>query len=177
MNWEMIAAVGEVVGAVGVILSLLYLASQIRSSTLESQRARYDQALEASTVWGQSVAVEGELADITFRGWVRGAAALTPEERFRFYASMLTLFRAYERMSQYAAEGGVHEWGKQAFDHTFQDLLAMPGIREYWADRKHWFAPTMQAEIDGMIVKAGAAVLDAYQESPDAEGGRTLPSS
>ena len=32
MNWEAIGAVGEIVGALGVISSLAYLASQIRTA-------------------------------------------------------------------------------------------------------------------------------------------------
>ncbi len=33
MNWDAIGAIGEVVGAVGVIVSLLYLALQIRQNS------------------------------------------------------------------------------------------------------------------------------------------------
>ena len=33
MNWEAISAVGEVLGAGGVIISLIYLAAQIRQNT------------------------------------------------------------------------------------------------------------------------------------------------
>ena len=33
MNWEAIGAVGEVVGAAGVILSLLYLSRQVGQNT------------------------------------------------------------------------------------------------------------------------------------------------
>ena len=32
MNWEAIGAIGEVIGALGVIFTLIYLASQIRQS-------------------------------------------------------------------------------------------------------------------------------------------------
>jgi hypothetical protein len=39
MNWDAISAIGEVVGAMAVILTLIYLALQIRRSTLESQMA------------------------------------------------------------------------------------------------------------------------------------------
>jgi heme/copper-type cytochrome/quinol oxidase subunit 1 len=31
MNWEMISAVGQMLGAVGVIISIIYLAAQIRN--------------------------------------------------------------------------------------------------------------------------------------------------
>src|SRR5438477_10052829 len=39
MNWEMISAIGQMLGAVGVIISIVYLAAQIRNQTKESQRA------------------------------------------------------------------------------------------------------------------------------------------
>src|SRR5437773_2296490 len=39
MNWEMISAVGQMLGAVGVIISIVYLAAQIRNQNKESQRA------------------------------------------------------------------------------------------------------------------------------------------
>ena len=39
MNWEMINAVGQMLGAIGVIISIVYLAAQIRNQNKESQRA------------------------------------------------------------------------------------------------------------------------------------------
>ena len=37
MNWEAVGAIGEVVGALGVIATLLYLAIQIRRSTAQAR--------------------------------------------------------------------------------------------------------------------------------------------
>jgi heme/copper-type cytochrome/quinol oxidase subunit 1 len=39
MNWEMISAVGQMLGAVGVIISIVYLAAQIRNQNKESRRS------------------------------------------------------------------------------------------------------------------------------------------
>jgi hypothetical protein len=39
VNWEAIGAVGEILGAVAVFLSLIYLAVQIRGSTKQSRAA------------------------------------------------------------------------------------------------------------------------------------------
>jgi heme/copper-type cytochrome/quinol oxidase subunit 1 len=38
MNWEMISAVGQMLGAIGVIISIVYLAAQIRNQNKESRR-------------------------------------------------------------------------------------------------------------------------------------------
>src|SRR6478672_12886781 len=39
MNWEMLSAIGQVVAAIGVIISLIYLAVQIREQNKERRRA------------------------------------------------------------------------------------------------------------------------------------------
>ena len=52
MNWDAVGAIAEVLGAIGVIVSLLYLANQIRQSTqTEKARAHQDifSALSAHT--------------------------------------------------------------------------------------------------------------------------------
>jgi hypothetical protein len=40
MNWEMISAVGQMLGAVGVIVSIVYLATQIRSQNKKAGAQR-----------------------------------------------------------------------------------------------------------------------------------------
>lgn len=39
MNWTMLGAVGEILGAIAVVLSLVYLARQVRDGALEQARA------------------------------------------------------------------------------------------------------------------------------------------
>ena len=39
MNWEMLSAIGQMVAAIGVIPSLIYLAVQIRGQNKERRRA------------------------------------------------------------------------------------------------------------------------------------------
>jgi hypothetical protein len=38
MNWEAIGAIGEIVGAAGVVLTLVYLANQIRQNTIRLEQ-------------------------------------------------------------------------------------------------------------------------------------------
>ena len=45
MNWEALGAIGEIVGAVAVVLSLIFLATQIRQNTRSSRTASYQAAV------------------------------------------------------------------------------------------------------------------------------------
>ena len=48
MNWNAIAAVGELAGAVAVVVSLLYLARQISQNTRAMRRTASHDAVEGS---------------------------------------------------------------------------------------------------------------------------------
>lgn len=67
MNWDAIAAVGELIGAVAVVISLLYLASQIRTSNKAARHAASREIMvEYSQIYGQ-LATNLETAELWLR--------------------------------------------------------------------------------------------------------------
>ena len=46
MNWEAAGAIGEIVGAIGVLATLIYLAAQIRDNTRSLQAASLQSVLD-----------------------------------------------------------------------------------------------------------------------------------
>ena len=79
MNWDAIGAVGEIIGALGVVLSLVYLATQIRSQNSESRLAAVTEYTNQWNEWSASFADHPQLSEL----WVKGSAdfsALTPAE-------------------------------------------------------------------------------------------------
>ena len=47
MNWEAIGAIGETIGAIAVVLTLVYLSIQIRQNTRSVRAATYQSVAEA----------------------------------------------------------------------------------------------------------------------------------
>ena len=68
MNWDAIGAIGEVVGAAGVIASLLYLAIQVRASTRASAVDAKLRAAEMRIEFINSLINTPELNDLWLRG-------------------------------------------------------------------------------------------------------------
>ena len=52
MNWEAMGAIGESVGALGVVVSLLYLATQLRHSSRTAKANALDEAV--ADAWARS---------------------------------------------------------------------------------------------------------------------------
>jgi hypothetical protein len=79
MNWDAIGAVGEMIGALAVVVTLAYLALQVRASTKESEANHF------SVFAGQYSEMRSrfmEHADV----WIKGTAGneLSLSERFVF---------------------------------------------------------------------------------------------
>jgi len=161
VNWTMIGAMGELVGALAVVLTLFYLARQVRDASREAQRDRW-RALNAElTKWADGFAADDAYADVVLRGF-QDRRSLQPREVFRFYSSLFAFFRAWEALFEFTREGGVHREGAEALARTTRDILGFPGVQAYWADRRHWFTAAFAAHVDPLIESAQPTLLASY---------------
>ena len=68
MNWEAAGAIGEIIGALAVFLTLIYLALQIRQNTKAVQAAAVDASISKVTSVRQSMYESAEIAEIYIAG-------------------------------------------------------------------------------------------------------------
>jgi hypothetical protein len=79
MNWEAIGAIGEMGGAIGVIVTLIYLAGQLRQNTKALKSASYEHWNEISSFFTDFYArYAAELSEIEA---CAGLADLTPRQQ------------------------------------------------------------------------------------------------
>ena len=55
MNWDAIGAIGEVAGALVVIVTLIYLSRQVRNNLIESRLAAVHELSATYTAWVQAI--------------------------------------------------------------------------------------------------------------------------
>jgi hypothetical protein len=143
LNWEAIAAGAELLGAIGVIGSLVYLAGQVRSSGNQARQAAIQSVVnKMSTVWNQ-LAVEST-GDLWVRG-SRGISTLENEtERVRFSAFLFSVFQPYEELYHYWRGGLVDDWTWESMSSVCQGLMGTPGFEDWWDVRGDWFSAEFQ---------------------------------
>jgi hypothetical protein len=164
LNWNAIQAVAELLAAFGVLASLLYVASQVRAASLEEQRSRYNELSTKLTDISRDWSVNDVLSDIVFRGF-RDPGSLRPNEIFRLYSSIFGVMKAWEASYHYSLERGVHDWGAGGLRATMSSLTALPGVQHYWSERRSWFSPEFQAEVDRMIASGAPRMDEAYDRA------------
>lgn len=94
MNWEAIGAIGEVVGALAVVITLLFLSRQLRQNTRTVRKAHRSQVAE-SVSNSISVMQNPEFARIMVIA-LNDSHSLNSEERVVFGSFILRILRIWE---------------------------------------------------------------------------------
>ena len=79
MNWEAIGAVGEILGAIAVLVTLIYLATQIKQHTLATRAVTNSAYAEAAREFNMAIANSPELAR-AMANWPENPADATRED-------------------------------------------------------------------------------------------------
>ena len=169
VNWEAVSAIGQLVGALAVVVSLVYLAREVRSNAratrLESMRSLSD----AINQYFKTCAEDADLAELWFRG-IHDFQSMKGASLMRFSSLMDYLFRIYEDMYYQHHEGQLDPrvWG--GFEAIMRDFNAYPGIQAWWRSRSHWFSDQFRQFIAERQATAGTPSL--YRET---EGTQNRP--
>ncbi|MGR8949234.1 MAG: hypothetical protein ACU84Q_14385 [Gammaproteobacteria bacterium] len=138
MNWDAIGAIGSILGAGGVIVSLIYLAVQIRNQNRESQLSAANELAAQWSAAMSDVATNAELAKILQVGLER-VEDLEPHQYMQFTAHLNRIFRDVESMyAQYRA-GRLNEELWQGISTSTIQFTKSPGVKYWWGTRSGWF--------------------------------------
>ena len=123
MNWDAIGAIAEAVGALAVIITLVYLTFQLRQNTKAIEHATFRGVLDDANQWQYKVIDNPELAELYIAG-MRGDE-LSSRDRLRFSLLMNTLFGHW---------GHAFEAGNFEVVNTSQiaGVLSRPGGANHW---------------------------------------------
>jgi hypothetical protein len=152
MNWEMLSAIGQVVAAIGVIPSLIYLAVQIREQNKERRRAGINILTAQWSELVKAAQESREFATLFLRG-VRSFHDLDAPDKLRFSAFFTRFTRNCEGMFIYYRDGALDKALWEEIDRTMIDYFAYPGVREWWATRKHWLTNEFRAVVEAIIAQ------------------------
>jgi hypothetical protein len=107
MNWEMISAIGQMLGAIGVIISIVYLAAQIRNQNKESQRAAMNVLTSHWSDLNRTLAENPDMAALWLRA-LRSFDDLDAESKLRFGAHLGRFRRVSAHIRAIVARRAFH---------------------------------------------------------------------
>ena len=145
-------ALGELVGGLAIIVSLLYVGLQIRQGA-SATRAATNQAF---TVQFSDLILQitrPDLRDIFWRG-IKGLDKLQGSEIAAFMALLASIMRTYETFYFERLEGRFESRMWDGYSLQLNDLYNNVGVQEYWAIRRHQFS----RDFDSFLVSHSSAI-------------------
>lgn len=150
MNWEAFGAIGEVIGATAVVVSLVYVSLQVRAGLKGLHTTTRDSIFQSLISWNQAVMGDTKLAWI-FQAGCMEFEALDKEERARYLHVMYGFYKIMENVYLHYEEGIIP---LDLWTPNYQIMAAyatQPGARQYWENRRAAFDPRFNAVVEGLV--------------------------
>ena len=146
MNWDAIGAVGELIGAIAVVITLVYLAIQIRQNTKTVRASTYQSVAEA-------------LADGSYR--LVGHFDTDTDKVLLFIGT----FRRYENLHFQLRRGNIAEEDAETFYVSLANVIRDERWEGYWLTYREMFSRSFVDHIEekvlpettGMVFKVNKA--------------------
>ena len=152
MNWDAVSAIAEIVGAISIVVTLIYLAFQIRQSTAATISGSMHTLLDDWRKYTQTWVSDPELTSLHTRG-SKDFDSLTPDEKYRFFIFMLQFVFQAQIADEMYEHGTISEYDRDVWVNFAISSLNTPGGRKMWPQSKHIFTPKIAAIIENGLAE------------------------
>jgi len=148
MNWEAVAAVAQLVGTTGVIITLVFLAVQVRGNT----RVANAQARQSISEFVLRIAIfRAEHADRFAK--LESSSELTEgDHQFRYWSHIQFLLHA-ETYFHHHALRLIPDAHWRPYERYFAKYVKSPGFKEAWDDTGPNFSEDFAHWINAILAK------------------------
>jgi hypothetical protein len=143
VNWEAISAIGQIVGALAVVVSLIYLGREIRSNA----RAARVASLHDINRWLGELVEHPNLGELYYRG-IHDLASLENADLVRFSTLMVQLFYIHQELYYQQLDGHLDPRLSDGLDAVMRDINAYPGVQAWWRSRSDWFGEEFVKQVN-----------------------------
>lgn len=159
MTLENLAALAEIIGAIAVVISLIYVGYQVKQNTSAIQTQVHE------SVVGHVLEAEGallhnaDLAQVMVKAYSK-PESLTPDEMLRADTYFTHEFVNWESAYLHHKQGFIDEKVWLRWDLSHWPDRESPGRFEYWTRHRHWFEDSFARHVDTVFKDLGYSHTD-----------------
>lgn len=150
MNWDALGAIGELVGAVAVVITLTYLAAQIRQNTMSNRNLTLQTISNQNADWLCLITQSSEVARI-FRAGQQDLGNLKDEDLVRYGMLMTQFCRVFDaQCHQYISRSLSDDMWRSSL-RSIQFVLRRKGAREWWSSWGYQYTEDFQKTVAELL--------------------------
>lgn len=156
------ASIAEVISAVAIVVSLIYVGVQVNDSTRAVRSASANDANVAVQNWYLQIGSDSQTSRIFYEGLISEEPLETHDE-FQFLMMFHGAFLGFQNSYFIAAEGTIDVELREALTGAIVLVKDLPGMRRYWRQRKSTFHAAFADYVDGLLDLETSSDMDMYR--------------
>jgi hypothetical protein len=146
--------IGEFVGALGVVISLIYLAQQLSSNSKAVRASSFNSMVQNSLRLLEQLYLDREFADFMARAQEMSLDELGPSERIRWDSFMMAVYRHYGNLVYQHRVGALDEEIWKAYREDLKQAVSTPSWRGWFERNREVLSRSLQEEVDCILAEA-----------------------
>ncbi len=152
MTIQDVGSIGELVGAIATVATLVYLAIQIRSNTLALRSTAAHSVHESFATWYRMLAGDAGLSELMAKG-LRDYSVLSETERARFVSTSMAFLLCTQDAFIKWREGTLAPDLWSGWELVTMNLVKAPGGEVFWQERSYMFGAAFRDHIENVVMK------------------------
>ena len=163
---QKISIITEVVGAVAIVISLIFVGIQFTENTKATKSATAASTVATISSWYVEMGNNQQSSSL-FWNFMADPESLSSEERFQVIINLHGLFLTFQNSYYLSQQGTLDSHIQESITKAAVGVKDQPGFRLFWKLRRELFFPEFQKHIDEIVDTDIDISEGMYQEVQD----------
>ena len=145
-----ISIITEIVGAVAIVISLIFVGIQFTENTKATKSATAASTVATISSWYIEMGNNQQSSSL-FWHFMADPESLASEERFQVIISLHGLFLTFQNSYYLSQQGTLDSNIQESITKAAVGVKSQPGFRLFWKLRRELFFPEFQKHIDEIV--------------------------
>ena len=169
LRLQEIASIAEIIGAIAIVVSLIYVGVQVSDSTRAVRSATATETFAAISSWYAEVGTNSEATKI-MPDAMNDPESLSREEALQFVYMLHGLMTEYQTAYYLSEEQTLDVQLQESLVNTLLGVREQPGFQMYWRQRRALFEPSFRTFVDDLLATGTTNTdLEQIYRPPDSK--------
>lgn len=159
------AHIAEIIGAIAVVISLIYVGIQVNDGVGASRSAAVNDANVALQVWYHEMGSNEQASALFYRA-LMSPEALPADDEFQFLMMFHGVFLAFQNSYWLTEEGTLDPELLDSLTAAILGVKDTPGMQRYWRQRRSYLNASFAEYVDRLLERETNTSMDIYRVPP-----------